>query len=103
MRDKVEKNRPSNESNLLNSVCSEVNISRWTLYRKLSQENTTFSALLKSVRLDMSLHFLLHSRCSVQEISDRTGFGSSSAFSRFFYTNMGMAPLNYRKVKSQIN
>ncbi len=103
IRDKVEKNRPSNESNLLNSVCSEVNISRWTLYRKLSQENTTFSALLKSVRLDMSLHFLLHSRCSVQEISDRTGFGSSSAFSRFFYTNMGMAPLNYRKVKSQIN
>ncbi len=99
---RIEQNAAHSESNLLNEICDEVNISRWTLYRKLTHEQTSFSNILKKVRLDMSLHFLLDSQRSVQEISDMVGFGSSSAFSRFFYMNMGVAPLGYRKAKSQI-
>ncbi len=101
IRAKIEKNSLDSDTNLLNEVCEGLNISRWTLYRKLTHEQTSFSALLKKVRLEMSLHLLLDSKRSVQEISDLTGFGSSSAFSRFFYSNMGVAPLYYRKERAQ--
>ncbi len=97
IRVKIEQHLLVTDKNLLKNICDNLNISRWTLYRKLAHEQTSFSSLLKKVRLDMSLHLLLNSQRSVQEISDLTGFGSPSAFSRFFYSNMGVAPLHYRK------
>ncbi|SFL96458.1 helix-turn-helix domain-containing protein [Marinobacter zhejiangensis] len=66
----------------IQTCCHAVNMSRTTLFRRLRQENTTFTELLEQVRREQ-YRALKAKGYSVLELSDALGFGDSSAFYRF--------------------
>ncbi|AOJ11999.1 helix-turn-helix transcriptional regulator [Burkholderia mayonis] len=81
---------------LLRHVCERFAISRWTLRRRLHHEALTFHALVTRARIGEAQRLLLHTRLPIGEIGARVGFGSTSAFSRFFAREHGAAPSRYR-------
>jgi len=85
------------ESNILETICSKLNMSRWTLNERLKYENTSFTELLKKIKIKMSCSLLSNTDKSIQEISELVCFSSISVFSRFFKSNLGVSPLTYRK------
>lgn len=88
--------RSESESSIMNDVCSTLRMSRWTLNEKLKYERTTFTELLKSVRVNMACKLLTETTTSIQEISELICFSSQSVFSRFFKLNLNVSPLAYR-------
>jgi len=49
------------------------------------------------LRIDNALHLLQHSRMSVSQISEASGFSDSNYFSRQFRKRIGMSPREYKK------
>lgn len=89
------------DSSIMDDVCSIMTMSRWTLNERLKEEGTSFSELLKSIKLKIACNLLMNSSKSIQEISELVCFSSISAFSRFFTSNVNMSPLGYRKILSK--
>lgn len=95
--EKIIKSTHSNgDIDILNNICSTLNMSRWTLNEKLKNEETSFTEILKSVKLQQACTLLMETEMSIQEISDRVLFSSQSVFSRFFKQNLNISPLLYR-------
>nr|WP_183406656.1 helix-turn-helix domain-containing protein [Burkholderia pseudomallei] len=70
-------------------------ISRGTLRRRLHHEALTFHALLARARIGEAER--RHTRLPIGAIGARAGFGSASAFSRFFTrARRGVEPLSRR-------
>lgn len=99
---KIKNGLLNNEFSAQDEVCAELNLSRWTLYRRLELLGTSFGNILKQTRLKESYYYLLDTEKSIQEISELTGFSSPTSFSRFFTGNTGISPLNYRKTNKQL-
>jgi AraC-like DNA-binding protein len=57
-------------------------MSRATLYRKLKEEKTTFSGIVKQVRMDKLL-VLYTQQASSEKIAEALGFSDVSSFYRF--------------------
>ncbi len=76
-----------------------MNVSRWTLNRKLQGEGSSFSILLRKARVSEACRLLEEGEHPLQNISDRVGFSSQSAFNRFFKANTRMTPLAYRNAR----
>lgn len=89
------------DSSIMDNVCSLMTMSRWTLNERLKEEGTSFSELLRSIKLKISCNLLVNSSKSIQEISELVCFSSISSFSRFFTTNLNISPLSYRKSLSK--
>lgn len=85
------------DDSTLENICNTLNISRWTLNRKLQNENISFAALLKEVKIKTACELLIKSERSMQEISESIGFSSQSVFSRFFKEHFDMNPSHFRK------
>lgn len=85
------------DDGLLDRLCAQLNMTRWTLRRHLQQESCHFSQLLDKVRSEEAVQLLRSSVLPLQEISDRLGFSSQSAFSRFFRQRNAMTPLQFRR------
>ena len=85
------------ENSILEYVCNNLRISRWTLNQKLKFEDINFSLLLRKVRLQKACDLLVTTNMSMQEISDRLLFSSQAVFSRFFSSNIGESPIAFRK------
>ena len=49
------------------------------------------------LRIDNAVHLLQHSRMSVSQISEASGFSDSNYFSRQFRKRIGMSPREYKK------
>ncbi|MEB5486668.1 helix-turn-helix domain-containing protein [Burkholderia pseudomallei] len=72
-------------------------ISRGTLRRRLHHEALTFHALLTRARIGEAERRRRHTRLPIGAIGARVGFGSASAFSRFFTrARRGVEPLSRR-------
>jgi len=84
-------------NNIMDNVCANLKLSRWTLNRKLSADGTSFTEILKKVRLNSACRLLAESNKSIQEISDLTCFGSLASFSRFFSGETNISPVQYRR------
>ncbi|WP_320152099.1 helix-turn-helix transcriptional regulator [uncultured Tolumonas sp.] len=84
------------DDSILEDICNNLSISRWTLNRKLQNENTSFITLLKETKIKMACELLIESKYTMQEISESIGFSSQSVFSRFFKTNLSVSPLAFR-------
>lgn len=82
---------------IMDSICFNLKLSRWTLNNKLNEDGTSFTELLKSVRLNRACQLLIESNKSIQEISDLTCFSSQASFSRFFSSHINISPIQYRK------
>jgi AraC-like DNA-binding protein len=99
IRHKIRGGFMESDDHLLKDVCSAMNISRWTLNRKLQGEGNSFSAILKRVKVMEACRLLGEGEQPLQNISDLVGFSSQSAFNRFFKANTNMTPLAYRNIR----
>lgn len=81
----------------LAQVSEALNVSQYKLRRKLSAEGTSFIKLLTDVRKKQAQHYLMDRTLVIGEISDKLGFSSQGAFSRFFNQQYGMSPSDYRQ------
>ena len=63
------------------------------------KQNTgsTFSALLKSIRMDRAVRYLLHTSQNVSQIAETVGYNSPDHFSRVFRSTYGVSPQDYRR------
>jgi len=81
----------------LEDIASSMNYSQRTLQRKLSEQNTSFSALLDSVRFNMADQYLKNSYYRQTDIAVLLGYNSLSAFSRSYHRWSGIYPNEARK------
>lgn len=80
----------------LSEVCAQMQISRWTLLRRLKEEGQTFASLWSLLRVDEARRLLVETELPIGEISARLGFSTQSSLSRFFSGIAGMSPARYR-------
>lgn len=68
-----------------------------TLQRELGREGLSFSELLDSVRQDLAQRHVANPRHSIGEVAAMLGYGSHSAFTRWFTARFGESPLAWRE------
>lgn len=83
-------------STSVEAIAKRLNVSKRSLQRRLSEEGTSFKALLNETRFEMSDLYLKDSGLSVPEISYLLGFRETSSFFRAFQGWTGMTPGDYR-------
>jgi len=77
-------------------VATSLAMSSRNLQRKLEQENTSYSLLLKEVRLNLAKKLLNNELHSITDIALLLGFNDASSFSKAFKEWAQMSPRDYR-------
>lgn len=77
-------------------IAQNLNKSLRSLQRKLTEEGTTYRALLDTTRQELTKQYIYDSRYSINEITYLTGFSEPSNFSRAFKRWTGQSPSGYR-------
>ncbi|CAB3793190.1 HTH-type transcriptional regulator VirS [Paraburkholderia caffeinitolerans] len=80
-------------------VARHLGVDRRTLQRRLSAEETSFSALLQVIRCELASRQIRDSDRSLSELADLLGFSSSSAFAFWFRKHFGMTVSNWREAQ----
>lgn len=83
----------------LDDVAKEAGLSRphfYKLFRK--QTGLTPNLFLNTLRMERAIESLTSTPKSVTDIGFDLGFSSQASFTRFFTTNVGIAPSDYRRV-----
>lgn len=83
----------------LDDVAREAGLSRphfYKLFRK--QTGLTPNLFLNTLRMERAIESLTGSEKSVTHIGFDLGFSSQASFTRFFTSNVGIAPSDYRRV-----
>nr|WP_296775729.1 AraC family transcriptional regulator [Rhodococcus sp. (in: high G+C Gram-positive bacteria)] len=78
-------------------VAHSLGVDRRTVHRKLAESDTTFTELVNSVRKTMATQFLPNPRYSMIDISVMLGFSTPGSFSRWFRSQSGEAPSDWRR------
>lgn len=81
----------------VDSLASELGISRRTLQRRLSRFSLSFKQMLQDVRQQLSRRYLEDPRLAVTEIAMLLGYSDQASFSNAFKTWFGCAPTEYRQ------
>ena len=81
----------------IDRVADELNLSRRTLQRRLSERNTQFQQVLQQVRADLAVRYLSDERLTVTEIAFLLGYTDPGSFSSAFKAWHGMSPLEHRQ------
>ena len=77
-------------------LAADLCMERTGLYKKLTaiiQQSPV--AFIRSIRLHRAAAMIAQKECSISEISERTGFGSVSYFSKCFQKEFGCKPSEY--------
>lgn len=90
----------TNKDNILDVACERLNMTRWTINRRLQKENTSFSLLLTKFRREESCRLLRNNDITLSQISDQLGFLNHSSFTRFFNEQFNQSPLSFRKMNA---
>jgi AraC-like DNA-binding protein len=85
----------------IDTITDRMQISRWTLSRKLKAEGVTFEQILDELRHKMALHYLNGKKVSVNETAYLVGFSEPAAFSRAFKRWTGVSPRAMRMAKTE--
>jgi len=80
----------------LDEVAGRLNMSSRTLIRKLSEQKTTFTALLLEIRQNKARYLLGQTNLPLEQIADLLGYKDPANFTRAFKKWMEMAPSEYR-------
>ena len=78
-------------------MAQKLSMSPRTLYRRLSERNTSFQAILDEVRAELAMSYLEHTHLSIDQISDLIGFMETTTFRRAFKKWTGASPSEYKK------
>lgn len=87
----------ADSESLLRRLCDALRVTPWSLRRMLQQEATSFRELEMKVKSEEAVRLLQAGALSMGEISDRLGFSSQSAFTRFFKMHYQVPPVRYRQ------
>ena len=96
LRTSILKLLPAGEMSI-DTVAAELNVSRRTLQRRLSDRDTQFVQVLQGVRKDLSLSYLSDERLGITDIAFLLGYADQSSFSSAFKSWHGMSPREYRQ------
>jgi AraC-like DNA-binding protein len=78
-------------------TAARLGLTRRTLSRRLAQQSTSFTELLKEARYRTAMHYLGTTAQSVEDIAFLLGFSECAAFVRAFRRwSSGLTPLAYR-------
>ena len=83
------------------AVAARLHMSKRSLQRRLSDEGTSFKALLNETRTELSHRYLRESTLSVPEISYLLGFRETASFFRAFQAWTGTTPGAFRNQSSK--
>ena len=84
----------------IEDVADKLGLSRRTLQRKLSEENTTFQKQLNSVRETLAIHYIRNTDMTSNDIAFLLGYAELNSFLRAFQIWTGMSISEYkRKIK----
>lgn len=86
----------------LQQVGKNMGLSGRTLQRNLEAEGQTFGQLLNDVRREVVLRSLSGSNQTMSAIAEMTGYNSVGSFSRWFSSEFGMAPTDWRAAQRKI-
>ncbi len=78
-------------------VAQTLGMSVRTMQRRLDEADATFSGLMNEVRRELVQRYLENPRHSMVRISQMLGYGSPSAFSRWFALTFGQSPQRWRE------
>lgn len=81
----------------IDDIASSMNTSQRTLQRKLNEENTSFSAVLDSVRFNMANQYLKNTYYRLTDIAALLGYSNLSSFSRSYQRWSGVNPTEVRR------
>ncbi|MGC3997837.1 MAG: helix-turn-helix domain-containing protein [Anaeromyxobacter sp.] len=94
----AEQHRGGAPERLLERLCAELGMTRWTLRRRLQEEEqVTFKALWARVKLEEARRLLEDTPLPLGEVGARLGFSTPTAFSRFFRQGAGVGPAAFRE------
>lgn len=91
---------PSGQSSV-EEACHRLAMSKRSLQRKLKDEDTSFQAVLETVRSELSLHYLKQQEMTVEEISYLLAYRDPNSFYRAFHGWTGMTPMQARHAPPQ--
>jgi len=83
----------------LNWVAGRLGLHPRAVQRELAAEGRSFRRLANEAKVEMAKHLLESSRTPLTDISGMLGFANSSAFSRAFRNECGVAPAVWRQVR----
>jgi len=83
----------------LDIVARDIGTTPRSLQRQLRREGQSFAGLLDDVRRDLAQQYLAASR-SMTDIALALGYNSSGSFARWFKTQFGIPPLEWRQTIS---
>ena len=81
----------------IEDVAAKLGLSRRTLQRKLSEENTTFQKQLNSVRETLAIHYIKNTEMTSNDIAFLLGYQELNSFLRAFTVWTGKTITDYRK------
>jgi AraC-like DNA-binding protein len=81
----------------LENVATELGMSPRTLSRRLTEQGTTFNAIIEELRKELALRFLQNSNLVLTEIAFLMGYTEISTFSHAFKRWTGKSPAAYRR------
>ncbi len=80
------------------SAARRMGMSRQTLFRRLNDEGTDFSTILRELREDLAKSYLSSSKASLNEVAYLVGFSDASSFTRAFKRWTASAPGEFRQI-----
>jgi len=83
------------------AVARRVGLGARTLNRRLADEGVSFRQLHEEARYDVARRLLEDTRLAANQVAERLGYASASAFTRAFGRWSGMGPAQWRSQASQ--
>lgn len=81
----------------IDDVAAKIGLSKRTLQRKLSEENTTFQKQLNSTREMLALHYIRNTDMTTNDIAYLLGYQELNSFLRAFTSWTGISITEYKK------
>lgn len=79
-------------------ICDKIGISRASLYNKLKAlTDMGANDYIAQIRMERAIWLILHTKLSVNDIADKTGFSTARYFSTVFKQHTGCSPTQYRE------
>ncbi|MFF7710838.1 AraC family transcriptional regulator ligand-binding domain-containing protein [Pseudomonas sp. NPDC007930] len=80
----------------LERVCHALELTSWTLQRRLGDDGLTFTQLVDSTRRELAEYYLSQANLPISDLALRLGYSEASAFSRAFRRWYGVSPKQWR-------
>ncbi|MEP1200771.1 helix-turn-helix domain-containing protein [Tateyamaria sp.] len=81
-------------------IARQLGVTERSLRRRLILEGTTLTREINSYKLESAQFALANGNAKVAEISAQLGYSTTANFSRFFKTETGVSPRQYRNINS---